>query len=151
MSRSFLISGPEGSRPDRVRETERNVGGRPRTENPLDDQTGFVAPLSELGLSRFMAHRWRVISHCPDDWLREYLEERRAARAEVRRRPRRLSQPSTGPLSAYAIQRPPLVSGHHTTARWPFTPTLGGYLFDPTLGLGLRPAAIVHTIKGWAT
>ncbi|KKN05227.1 hypothetical protein LCGC14_1089440 [marine sediment metagenome] len=62
-----------------LRATERNVGGRPRTKNPLDNQTGFSAPLSELGLSRFMSHRWQVISHCPEEWLREYLEDRRVA------------------------------------------------------------------------
>ena len=36
--------------------------------------------LDDLNLSRMMSHRWRVISHCLDDWLREYLEKRLAVR-----------------------------------------------------------------------
>ncbi len=51
-----------------LRETERNKGtilGGNIVLQPGDEPT-----LEELNLSRMMAHRWQVISHCPDDSLR---------------------------------------------------------------------------------
>ena len=68
-----------------LRETERNKGTRGQLRgNPALGGHMVLPPstaptLTDVNLSKMMAHRWRVISHCPDGWLREYLEERRGA------------------------------------------------------------------------
>ncbi len=59
-----------------LRETERHPPG-PSARDMSHDVTHPPPTLEQLHLNRMMAHRWRVISDCPEDELKGYCSEQK--------------------------------------------------------------------------